>query len=641
MTIFAMVVLVWSVFLGRYFLLNEWGMDFAIFAGARLGVFLQFIALVGCCLALGLRFQKWMAPSLLGIIRFVLGMGLGLGALSLYTFFCGIMGFLNMLMVFVFLGISLLLGFKEGISLTKNLINLFRDSLKSFDTVTILMALPLIWAVMSYGVGTASPIIDYDALEYHVGLPAYFLKVGKIVSMSNHVYSHFSMNTEMLYLVSLLLGRIEFIKLFNFLFILLSAGLVYGVARDFAGRKAGLLSAMIFLCSGHLAITSWMGKSDIAHAFYCLASVASFIILKQDRSSLILTGIFSGLALGSKSLALFYCFGAFVLTWLLLARRKSKVLMDLLLYLGVSVLIASPWWIKNFLETGDPIFPMGPSWFRSSLWTPVQYAQWWAYHTRSLKEVLSPLFSYVGMSQALGVYFPTALVGFPLGLFSWRERKIRFLIVYTILGYLFVLFGTVGDPRFLLPVFPVLAVIVGVSFLNASPILKRITGWAMILFVFWNLGGLAISLEALKAPSLFWGVQSHEQVLREMLPPYPAFEFLNQTVKKGEQVLFLGEARTFYVEPDVLAPTVFDHPATVPYFRDAKDGREVLLRLKKDGVNYLLVNPTEIERWNRSVPGWDREVDGLALKNFIRDFGELRYHDPKTGIQIYSLHEKH
>jgi hypothetical protein len=191
----------------------------------------------------------------------------------------------------------------------------------------------------------------------------------------------------------------------------------------------------------------------------------------------------------------------------------------------------------------------------------------------------------------------------------------------------------------LLPVFPCLVVAVAGAFaVFKSSLPKKITITVMSVFIFLNLGSMAISLEILKIPKYFFGLISQAQYLREILPHYSAVEFLNLTMKPNDQVLFIGEARTFYVKGKVVASTVFDRSVLGAILDGVEDDKEVYERFKKKGINYLLVNLSEIQRWDKGVPEWRKEIDWNRFENFLRRISPV-YDNPQTFVKIYKIDE--
>ena len=636
-----LAALLWMTYLAKMILLNDWGLDFFILIANRLWMLAQFVVFVFLCSLLGLRLLKESKFESF-LERWIYSAGLGLGILSYFIFFCGLSGFLRFETVFVFILICVLLSYSEF----RNIFHAVSEQRQQENKISgwsLLLLACLVLTALFYLIGAFASIIDYDAMEYHVAIPDLYAKAGRIYPLNQNVYSHFPFNTEMLYLAALLIGKMPFIKLFNCFFIFLTCGLIYCSVRKITGRFEALFASTVYLCSNHLAIVSWMAKSDAALQFYCAA--AFFLALNLEKYKFWLVGVFAGLALGTKATAFIFIYGALSLVVFgqsLKQKNYMKALSRTALFILLAALFVLPYWIKNYFETGDPIFPLGEAFLKSSLWTSIQYEQWWVYHhAKTAQSVLGFLNSIGDSISGRENFWPTAYFALPCMLASFRQTCMKSILLYSGAGFVLCYFATIGDPRFLLPIFPVLAVGAGLGlfFVQENVPLRRMTIAASLLLVFWNMGSMAVSLEVLKAPKAFLGLFSRTEYLKEMLTHYPGIEFLNRTMKPGEKVLFLGEARTLYLNREAVAATVFDQAGICDYFLKESDLGETYKDLKLKKIRYILINPAEIDRWTRGVPGWSGNLSWEQVQTFVSQFGILIFHDPRSGIRIYQLKE--
>lgn len=634
--------LIWMTLLMRALLLNPWGMSFALLLADRTFSVLQFTLLVITCGMMGVRLLRFFKISETQSL-FPYGFGLGLSLLSFYVSGLGFLGVLNIWAVGLFFIAALVVGFKEWAVFAVRVrewlkeflcpreMDLGEQILKGLLTVSCLLLL----------VGAFTPIVDYDALEYHVALPDLYVHSGNIFSLPHHVFSHFPMNVEMLYGVGLIFGHMEFVKYFNFLLTLLTGVLVFQYASQHWGRKSGLLACVLLLCSIHIGDMTWTAKCDVGLMFFSTAALLLF--LEGDFRGRFLAGIFAGMALGSKYTAFLYVWGSLGLLFLLglmSSKKKGLELKSAFLFLVTSFLVASPWWIRNFIQTGDPIFPFGLPLFKSSL-QPLAFYERQNHYYHSLSLFFKNGFwnSPFDMIEKRSCFRPMTYVALPWILMGLKDKRVRVLSLYGLLGYFLGFFKTTGDPKFLLPIFPALAIAASASLLNVTSLalLKKMTVAVLGIFSLWNVGSMGLFLENSDAPQFLFGLIPLNEYLYKRLPQYPAIDFLNQTMKPGERVLFIGEARTFYLERDAIVSTPFDDPAVISFLDGAKDSDEVLKRFQKQNVVYVLINPQEIRRLDRSFPGWRAKVDGSGLKHFLDDYGKLIFRHPKTGIEIYQI----
>ncbi len=633
---------VWMVFLVKALVLNDWGTGFSFLLWDRLQSLFQFVACIFICGLLGskiLSFLRWNDDKK----RLSYSIGIGLGLWCLYILGIGLLRKLNVESLTIFFSFILLFCWREGYSIAQNI----RESIRNFsnsgstDVYSKILYAVLFFSLILLAIGAFGPVVDYDSLEYHVALADLYAKTGAVTSLPHHMFSHFPLNVEMLYAASLVLGKLEFIKYFNFLFVILTGLLVYQYSREHWGRKAGLLASVLLLCSIHLADTAWTGKSDVGLLFFSTASMILFF--EGGWRKYLLSGLFAGLALGTKHTAILYVWGGLGAVWIcnfFSHKEKGLAFKNSLIFIFVSSMIALPWWFRSFIQTGDPIFPFGFPFFKSSLWTLDLYQRLTThYHTLSLNLKSHAWSAPFYMIEKGSCFRPMAYVGLPFILMKLKDKRIQNLFFYVLIGYVLGFFKTTGDARFLLPVFPALAIAVSVSLLHEpiSLFLKKITGCVLGVFALWNIASMAIFLENSNIPRYFWGLTSLHEYLIEKLPHYSSIHFLNRIMQPTEKVLFIGEARTFYLREEALASTPFDLPEIVSFLEGARDNDEILKRFRLKKVHYILINPREILRLDRSFPGWRDKMDTASLKNFIDHFAKLIFQDSKTGIEIYHI----
>jgi len=102
--------------------------------------------------------------------------------------------------------------------------------------------------------------------------------------------------------------------------------------------------------------------------------------------------------------------------------------------------------------------------------------------------------------------------------------------------------------------------------------------------------------------------------------------WMNQNLPSDAKVLYVGEARAYYAKQTVVWSTAFDqHPVTA-MSRQARSAEELLAALRAQGITYLYVNYSELDRLRRGYQylanaNWDVIQD--VLKNHARVIHEF------------------
>ncbi len=143
---------------------------------------------------------------------------------------------------------------------------------------------------------------------------------------------------------------------------------------------------------------------------------------------------------------------------------RHRGLRPLLAYaLGWGIVMA-PWMIKNVIDTGDPVYPLGYRVFHGRYWDDAMEAKWRAAHGPhpvSWKELGNSIVDVAGRSDWQSpLYFALA----PLALLRPGTRRLA-LGLWGYAGYLFFAWWlfTHRLDRFWLPILPVLAVLAGLG----------------------------------------------------------------------------------------------------------------------------------------------------------------------------------
>ena len=345
-------------------------------------VFLVFLAW-----GVGRKFSKALKIPYSDISEeFPFATSLGLGGISLLMLFLGAVKLLYSTAVYVITGVIFILVIRE----LREIISEISKSLEEIKNVklevmsTLLMCLIGLTALILL-TGTFTPPISYDGLAYHLGVIGTYIKNHSIVSLPYHVYSDFPFNIEMLYAYSILFTGDEIlVKMVHLLTAILTCFALYSFGKKYFDSKIGLLSAAIFLNIRLVGQLSNLCYNDLGLALFIFLAVFAFInwhsISEIDRPNwLILCGVFTGLALGTKYFGITFLLLFLVISVaigsIFLAPQKKLLYStkNLIIFLCVTFALFLPWMVKNLLITGNPIFPFLYPILGGGNWTSYEY----------------------------------------------------------------------------------------------------------------------------------------------------------------------------------------------------------------------------------------------------------------------------
>src|SRR6266511_3375493 len=209
---------------------------------------------------------------------------------------------------------------------------------------------------------TAAPISSADALFYHANQPKLFEQAHRIYEVPWAWQSYQPFTVEMLVLDGFLLWDSVQGAFAPLLLGLGAAAVVLTAARSLAGRGIALLAAAIFLAQ---PFALWLMSSTFAEpagAFLVALAVANLVrFAREGRTELlVLAGLFTGATAGIKYIAAGAA--AVVAVSAAVVFRRQITARRALAFAVPAALVALPWYVKNLIVTGDPLYPLLRGW---------------------------------------------------------------------------------------------------------------------------------------------------------------------------------------------------------------------------------------------------------------------------------------
>jgi hypothetical protein len=527
--------------------------------------------------------------------RAVLATGLGLGMLGTGWLLAGVFGALTR--------ITVLLTVAAGVCLSPLSLRRVerRDGWRLRAAAAAALALGLA-ALSLASFHALYPPTAFDATMYHLPMAKAYAASGRIAPLPDLRFPVFPALNEVLFSGAMLLCDDVSAQLVETLFFgRAAAGIVKWTTRA-AGGSPGLWSLALWLSSPavlSLASVAYVDMGLTTFAFFAIAACARWLETAEARW-LRLAGAFAGFAAGTKYSGLF--FAALVLaTVLLSAARGTRVraVRDVLLFAAAS---GGCWYASSFYWTGDPVWPFFGGVFGYRFWSRGDVGSLlWSLHSfgsgRSLGALLRlPFRLALGRSPSEPGMAAVALALLLLAIVvSIRRRLCRFPTAVAV-AYVVFWFFTTQQPRFLLPVVPVLCVL-GALVLAAltesargdfRTFLRRLVSLGALVLAGREL--LAEGRRLRLAPPLPVTPGARDAFL-EQLPSYPVYRELNHRHHGAYAIYALhDESMKYYCEGrhlgDWFGP---DRYADVPL----GSGTELFAWLRKRGVSYLLVNESQ------------------------------------------------
>ncbi len=646
--------------------------------------------------------EKFRGPISRGIPRQeqLFTLAVGLGALALLVFTLGVAGLLVRPALAAVLVIGLLggligrfwprrLGREPSASETAGSNELTRTG----STVRFLLACGLAATIGLIGLGVLMPEFFHDALIYHLELPGYYLLHHRIRFLPWNYNSALPAGIEMLYVVALAFADERATKLIHAALGLLCVATLTGLAaqvsdrRTADGRTTGRLAGALFLTTPSVVLLATVSGTDLGLTFFELLSLSAWLHWRnalqgsagtgaadtslQAQPWLILSAVMMGCALGTKYSALFFLIGMTIAWGAMMAapprlRPRAALVKSIGLWCGIALGVASPWYLKNLLATGDPFYPtfaahlrppiispLGLEWLRRDVGTGgIAVALWPDYLTRLLTNDVGWL---------------TCAAALAVALFARRLPAVRPLLAVTA-GSLIAWWLISPVPRYLTPTVALLALIAAVGLATAATghrIMRIITVIAVAAALGGNLVMAAslirenylspftarrgidrqppepLSTDREPSSSLITVMRDgpeRRQWLAWSVPPYAVIEAANHILPASATVLFVGEYRGYYLDRDRIIGTRYDQSPFITWAETAATPEALELRLRQEGITHLLYNQIDARRLEQAgypAARWPDERTRMLFEQFRRE--RLTLLTVENGVLLYAV----
>ena len=398
-----------------------------------------------------------------------------------------------------------------------------------------------------------TPPLMSDEVRYHLPYALHFVEQGRIAPDLYLRFPFFALNVNLLYAAALVFGD-DVTPHFVHLLLGSLAGLaLYALAAPRFGRVTASCAVLLFFVTPNFARFATTAYIDLGLAVFVTSAIACLDRARGRQALAVCAGMAFGAALGTKYLALALL--PLLVAWAAFRTRSGS---QVVRFAVVAVLTGAPWYVYNFIWTGNPVSPFAGEWFGTWPWTAEDLVRQTRHlakqgHDLSLAEILSLPYDLVSDSWRFSIPpVPVVLAAglVALALLPWWEPDMRpygaVVLVFVVAWFL-----TAAYFRYLTAILPlwclvsvwsvgwILRPVVAVTARGtAGPAVTRrrasYVAGAIVLFLaehhFW------LHNRWLDAAALTERVVHRDRFLRERIPVYGVVEHLRRTGAQGEVV---------------------------------------------------------------------------------------------------------
>ena len=480
-------------------------------------------------------------------------------------------------------------------------------------------------------VAAAAPVSSEDALAYHAAAPSLFESTHELRELWWEWASYQPFTVEMLVLDGFLLWDDTQGAFAPLLLGLAALAVVVGAAHRIAGRTVALVAGAVFFAQPFML---WQTTSTFVEPGLALAiGLASWNLWRFAETGQTwcvgIAGLFAGAAAGMKYTgAAAAVVLALVAAYLLRGRLRPR---HLAVFAVPAVVVALPWYVKNAIQTGNPVYPL--------LFGAVNEEA-----TRDLENVLaeyghgrSPLDALLLPARLLGdadafdrgdLVSPLFFLFAPLTLLLRPLRAVVLPVWAGVAAYGVAWFVGSQQARFLVALMPVLAVLAALAIVAVARAgrLGRLATVVIVSAAF--VSGLGVStLYASRFAKVAVGLEAEESFLRRTAPYHEAAEWANRNLPAEAHVLSDPRA-VLHLERRSVTWT----PSALPASAGAAATKAFV---REHGLTHALVFEANVPHVRQAELAGGRVVGRVTARTVTsRTLGEL---GPPETVLVYSL----
>ena len=483
---------------------------------------------------------------------------------------------------------------------------------------------------------------DADTLAYHFAMPKLMSETGGIVFTPRAVDGAVPLLIQMTYVPMLLIGGEVALTMWVFLTGWCLAFMLFVFARRYLSLNWCLSLVIILTTTPIIVGTSGTGQVETRLALFAIgSSFAIMLAIKKDAAAFfILAGLVAGFYAASKYYGLF-----FVLACGLVVFGNKNWFRNGILYSISAIIAGFQWYYWNWLNTGDPFFPIlydlinhseTPYWTEEHNLEKFNITQrelgvatnifWYIFYP--IKATIQGLPQFDSLRLGLGLY-PLILLPFALvAIFRFRTHVLRHeLLVFVIISIIFYSLWFFSETsqriRHLLPILPLVLICFTVASnkIFSSINYFRPLGAGVALIIFVQVG--IQSVFSIKTVTHLFSGESRERFLERTVNWYEPVGWANKNLSSSSKILSEMRWYSYLLKPS--------HHYGHPYYQALVNLLPQKTINTKTFVNEIKsLNITHIISW----PKPDKERSDKPLDIYISKLSNMGCVEPLKAFQM-------
>lgn len=558
--------------------------------------------------------------------EFAFSVGIGLGFVGYLILFLGLVGLLYnwscLLLLIILLCFALweLIKSKPDIIEVYHKLQVFLKNCNQFERILLVI---IFFTIILIFTACLAPPMDLDSLVYHLSIPKLWIQNHKIVYIPYILSSEFPLTIETLYTLGMILTDDVSTGLIIWMYSVLFILSIFSFCKEHFSVKVGILASSAYCCIPLFGSLSVRTLIDIATAYYAFLGLYAFLryLESDDFKWLVLCSAVSGISASTKHSGMIpFVVLAISIAIVELKRRRLSVqsFKRIIICYVVFFAIPLPWYIKSFINTGNPTVIYFTNIFGGRNLLPddmsntiITWRSSYGYRPELMKFLVSPI-KLLLKSFFIGPRYwllgPFASVFVPLLIITKNISKvIKYLLAYSF--GLLILYSIVTDQtRLAIPAFTGLFIVGSYStyqILDKFYKIKRLVQFVIIISFIINMIPLLQDVSE-KIPNAI-GLETRDQYLERRVDVYSAIDYANRNLEDNVKILGLDPRGYHFNKPYVIGATIFQGYIR---FDEINDLPQLLGMLKSYGITHILAKDSVAKS---VIPFWDKLKPRMTL----------------------------
>lgn len=438
-----------------------------------------------------------------------------------------------------------------------------------------------------------TPIISRDALKLHMALPKlwkdadffYFQKFNAKIELS-------MLNLDYLYMILLKFCEWEgFPKILHASFLIFTGILIYRFIQEKYDEK---FASLAFIITTTIPITQRLASEvyvDLGILFFSTVAIINFIrwVDSEFKSNkyFMISALGSGFAFGTKYNAMIFAVLMVLFVGFVYSKKIKKNLLPLKYMFFYSLIIGlsvSPWLFRNYMGSGNPLYPLFDSIFKSDIvfekpfleggLLDLEFIRRKVEGESLLEVLLLPIrFFFTGKDhdflQFDGKLNPMLILLLPI-LFFFRKKNDELVIKNKkgllnyhkkILFYLFLITMLItvfkgARVRYMIYCLPPLIILnIDALYLLSKQKFKKLALVVITIYLGYNINYSINLFDRLDTYKYLTSEETKDEYLIRKLTQYKIYKYINMNTKKDAVIYdVLCGNRMYYVDREYICP---------------------------------------------------------------------------------------